>query len=132
MKKTILLIAAAFLMLACDGYGEKVTYDGTEVYYKDAALKTKAEATGAYLQEMGFTDGSSKSVQITKDSIYNFRMVVQEGMAQDSTRDVNFMALGFLLSKDVFDGENIHFDLCDNTFETIRTIPIEGFNTETD
>lgn len=132
MKKILTLIALALFIISCEGYGEKVTYDGTEVYYKDPALKSKAETTGAYLEEMGFTDGGSKSVQITKDSIYNFRMVVQEGMAQDSTRDVNFMALGFLLSKDVFDGENIHFDLCDNTFETIRTIPIEGFKTESE
>jgi hypothetical protein len=42
-----------------------------QVYYiKDSALKAKAEATGAYLQEMEFTDGSSKNLSNHKRLMY--------------------------------------------------------------
>ena len=128
MKKIILLLITG-IIVSCSNYGEKITQDGTEVYYEDPALKEMAEATAGYLKEMGFTDGTPKSVQITKDSMYNFRMVVQEGVEKDENMEVSFMALGFLLSKEIFDGEAINFQLCDNTFATIKSIPIEGAKT---
>ncbi len=120
-----ILLFCCVAMVACSGYGEKVTYDGTDVHYTEEALKEKADATGAYLQEIGFTDGFPKSVQITHDSIYHFRMVVQEGIESDKSMEVSFKALGMLLSEKVFEGESIHFDLCNATFDTIKTFPIE-------
>lgn len=127
--KTIFKIAAIFslvLLFACSGYGEKVSYDGTEIYYTEGVSKEVADKTGAYLEEMGFTDGTPKSVQLAKEENYHFKMVVQQQYAQDTTKDINFKALGFLLSQEVFDGEPLKFHICDNTFETIRTFPIEG------
>ncbi|MCB0457490.1 MAG: hypothetical protein R2776_00465 [Flavobacteriaceae bacterium] len=120
------VIFSLMLLLSCSGYGDKVTFDGTEVYYKDNVTQEMATKTGEYLQEMGFTDGSAKSVQLTKDSVYNFRMVVQKQFETDTTKDYSFMALGFLLSSEVFNGEALNFQLCDNTFKTVRNIPIEA------
>jgi hypothetical protein len=128
MKRILVLILVA-TFFSCSDYGEKITRNGTEVYFEDESIKETAEIAATYLEDMGFTDGTPKSVQITKDSIYNFRMVVQKGAENDKSMDVNFMALGFLLSKEVFDGEDINFQLCDNRFETLRTIPIEGLKT---
>ncbi len=124
--KRILVLGIATLLMACTSYGEKVTYNGTEVYYTEEITKETADAVGAYLEEMEFADGSSKSVQITKDSIYNFRMVTQEKYHEDTSMDISFQALGFLLSTEVFEGEPINFVICDNTFTTARTLYIEG------
>ncbi|MEZ4778871.1 MAG: hypothetical protein R2786_05750 [Flavobacteriaceae bacterium] len=114
------------LLVSCNSYGDKVVYDGTEIYYKEGVSEETAKEIGEYLQEMGFTDGSEKSVQLTKDSVYNFRMVVQKQFETDTTKDYSFMALGFLLSSEVFNGESLNFQLCDNTFKTVRTIPVQG------
>ena len=120
----VIMLCCCITLVACSGYGEKVTYDGTDVHYTQDDLKSKAEATGAYLEEIGFTDGDPKSVQITRDSVYHFRMVVQDGIAEDPSMEVSFKALGMLLSEKVFEGEPIHFDLCDDTFTTLKTVPI--------
>ena len=125
MKNLLVLVFALFL-LSCSNYGDKVVYDGTEIYYKDNVLQEKADQVGAYLEEIEFTDGTPKSVQITKDSVYNFRMVIQKGLENDESMEMSFKALGFLLSKEVFDGAPLNYQLCDNTFTTLKTIPIEG------
>ncbi|MEZ4874699.1 MAG: hypothetical protein R2793_04445 [Flavobacteriaceae bacterium] len=125
LKKLGWVLFALFI-ISCSGYGEKLVYDGTEVYYKEGVSEDLARKTGAYLQEMGFTDGTTKSVQLTKDSVHHFRMVVQDQYATDTSMDINFEALAFLLSEEVFDGENIRFELCNNTFKTLREIPVHA------
>ncbi len=112
MKKLVIVFVSLFLF-SCSNYGDKVVYDGTEVYYKDNILKEKADQVGDYLEEIEFTDGTPKSVQITKDSVYNFRMVIQEGLENDESMEMSFKALGCLLSKEVFDGAPLNYTLCD-------------------
>lgn len=120
------VIFSMVLLISCTGYGDKVVYDGTEIYYKEGVSEEIAKKTGEYLQEIEFTDGSVKSIQLTKDSVYNFRMVVQKQFETDTTKDFSFMALGFLLSEEVFEGASLNFQICDNTFKTVRNIPINA------
>ncbi|MDX1462953.1 MAG: hypothetical protein R3359_07850 [Marinirhabdus sp.] len=124
--QNMIVLGLALVVLACNSYGEKVEYNGTEVYYSEDVSKAIADEVGAYLVEMEFADGSTKSVQITKDSLYNFRMVTQEKYHNDTSMDINFQALGMLLSQEVFDGEPITFVICDNTFQEARSIQING------
>ena len=126
MKSLIILLLSATILAGCSNYGEKVVYDGTEVYYKDGATKTDADAVGKALQEMEFTDGTAKSVMVTKDSIYNFRMVTQDVYHTDTSVDINFQAVGYLLSNDAFNGESLNFQICDEVFKTKRNLYIEG------
>ena len=128
MKMTLKFVLGCLtiMLVACSSYGEKVEYDGTEVYYINGVSKKTADAVGAYLVSSGFANGSSKSVQISKDSIYSFRMVTQEQYQQDTSMDISFQAMGFLLSKEVFDGAPINFVICDATFGEARTLYIEG------
>lgn len=124
LKLLIAVLCIAFV--SCSNYGEKVTYEGTEVYYTEGVSKQKADAVGAYLVDMGFADGGAKSVQLTKDSIYNFRMVTQEKYHEDTSMDINFQALGLLLSTEVFNNEAINFVLCNELLETKRNLYIEA------
>lgn len=128
MRPIFTLLFLTILFTSCSNYGDKVVYDGTDVYYKDGATKAEADAVGAALQDMEFTDGSTKSVMITKDSIYNFRMVTMNQYHTDESMDINFQAVGYLLSSEAFNGSNLNFQICNETFETMRTIHIEGIS----
>ncbi len=122
MKKLLFLILP-LLLASCTDYGEKVTYNGTDVYYKDGATLEDADKLGAYLEEAEFADGVEKSVMIVKNEggNYVFRMVVQEGAEEGNDTMFQLMAMG--ISMGAFDNQPIDVDLCDNTFQTLKTIP---------
>lgn len=122
--KIVGLLALAFVVyvvLSIDGYGEKLEFNGTDVYYTEEVTETDAQKLGEYLVEAEFADGGEKSVQLSKrDSVYLFRMVVMEGVTKDSANDMTFLAMTYALSISVFDGAPVELVACDNTFETIR------------
>jgi len=126
MKK-LFILTLPLLLLSCTDYGEMVTYNGTDVYYKDGATQTDADKLGAYLEESEFADGNEKSVQIVKNEsgTWVFRMVVQEGAEEGDDTMFKLAALG--ISMGAFDGEPVDVDLCDNLFTTLKTIPY-GFS----
>jgi len=120
MKK-LLTILSIFFLFSCTEYGEKLTFNGTDVYYKDGVTKEQAQTLGEYLVEEEFADGGEKSVQILKDEVtgnLTFRMVVANDINED--QDMIFKVFAQALSTDVFNGEPVDFHICDNTFETIR------------
>lgn len=127
MKKALkvigFLVAAfvGFVIYSMDGYGEKLEFNGTDVYYTDEVTEADAQKLGEYLVSSEFADGGEKSVQLSKrDSVYLFRMVVIDGVTKDSANDISFMALAWTLSANVFDKAPVELEACDNTFETLR------------
>ena len=128
MKKLFPILTLA-LLTAC-GYGESVTFNGTEVYYKDGATLEDAEKLGEYLVESEFADGVEKSVMIVKneDGEYVFRMVVQEGAEEGNDALFGLMAMGISMS--AFDGEPVHFEACDVLFNTLKTVPYSSFGSD--
>lgn len=110
-----------YLAFFIDGYGEKLEFNGTDVYYTELVSEAEAQKLGAYLVSSEFADGGEKSVQLSRrDSVYLFRMVVMDGVTKDSTNDISFMALAWTLSANVFDNAPVELEACDNTFETLR------------
>ncbi len=123
LKVLGLLVVAfvAYVVFNLDGYGEKLEFNGTDVYYTDLVTEAEAQKLGEYLVESEFADGGEKSVQLSKrDSTYLFRMVVIDGVTEDSTNDVTFLAMTYTLSFGAFDGAPVELEACDDTFETIR------------
>jgi len=126
MKKVLtglfLVVAViTYLVFSSSSYGEKLEFNGTDVYYTDLVTETDAQKLGDYLIESEFADGNGKSVQLTKrDSTYLFRMVVIDGVTEDSTKDISFKALAMLISMQVFDDAPVELEACSNTFETLR------------
>lgn len=120
MRK-ILVLFITILFISCSNYGEKLTYSDTDVYYKDGATKQEAEQLGNYLVESGFSSkGKKKSVQLIRDNDSNnlvFRMVVGDGVVDDSSNDFIFKTFATSLSK-LYDNQPIDVHLCNNTFET--------------
>lgn len=110
-----------FVIYSMDGYGEKLEFNGTDVYYTEEVTEADAQKLGVYLLSSEFADGGEKSVQLSKrDSVYLFRMVVMDGITKDSTNDITFMAMAWTLSANVFDNAPVELEACDNTFETLR------------
>jgi len=119
---TVLIVALiGYVVFTMEGYGEKLEFNGTDVYYTEMVNEAEAQKLGDYLVETEFADGRSKSVQLSKrDSTYLFRMVVMDGIVEDSTNDITFLAMTYALSLGVFDGDPVELEACNNTFETLR------------
>lgn len=117
----LVVVFVVYVILSIDGYGEKLEFNGTDVYYQETVTEAEAQKLGEYLVEAEFADGGEKSVQLTRrDSIYVFRMVVKEGIVEDSANDITLTAMTYALSLGVFDGAPVELEACDNTFETLR------------
>lgn len=125
MKKIFTILALVTLFMSCSNYGEKLEFDGTEVYYTKGIEKAEATKLGQYLISSKFADGRKKSVQLTKDeetNRYNFRMVTAEKAAKDSTYNFIFKLMARQISDSVFDGKPVDFHVCDNTFNTLKVL----------
>ncbi len=115
------LVFVAYVVLSIEGYGEKLEFNGTDVYFTEEVTEAEAQKLGEYLVEAEFADGGSKSVQLSKrDSVYLFRMVVRDGIVEDSANDVTLLAMTYALSLAVFDGAPVELEACDDVFETLR------------
>lgn len=131
MKKVLtglffIIAVIAYFVFSSSSYGEKLEFNGTDVYYTDLVTEAEAQKLGEYLVESEFADGNEKSVQLTKrDSTYLFRMVVIEGATEDSIKDISFKALSMLISMQVFDNAPVELEACNNTFETLRVYSLK-------
>jgi len=125
MKKLILAISIAACLTACTNYGDKVSKDYLEVYYKGGATKEEAQKMLDYLYPQWKADSGKtdkKSVQLTKtgDTI-NFRMVVnKEKLA--AMNDETFYAMSNLFSEKLFNGKPVNMVFTDDGFKEIKTL----------
>ncbi|WP_457616361.1 hypothetical protein [Lutibacter sp.] len=123
MKKVIFSILLSVLVISCNDYGEKVTYNGTDVYYKNGVTEAQAHKLGKYLEESEFADGAEKSVQLVIDENTNnltFRMVTIDEAINDSSYDIIFKNFMRELSE-LFDNKPVDIHLCNDSFETVKT-----------
>ena len=121
--KTVLVLFAITLFLSCTGYGEKLVFNGTEVYYLDGIEKGEAENLGNFLVRSEFADGRTKSVQLTKNGNYVFRMVTNKDAQEKKQYEILFKVLASQISDSVFSGKPVDFDICTNTFESVKYLP---------
>ena len=122
--KETLFYFLVIIMIACNSYGTKKVFDGTEIYYKSPITESQVEDLGKYLIEEEFTDGQEKTIQMVKEGkTYVFRMVVKKGVEKDDEYIDMFKLLTVDLSAKVFDGEDVDIHLCDETLTTLRVVP---------
>ncbi len=133
MKATtspFILLLAAIGLFSCTNYGDKVSKDFVEVYYKDNISKEQAQQTLDLLYPSWNDSGNQKSVQLIKtgDTVY-FRMVVNEQKAKD-IKDDSYLQLANIISSSVFNGVPVNVDLTDNNFKTNRSLRFTKMDTE--
>lgn len=130
MKKTpqILVAISILFLMACSGYGTKLQFEKTKVYYTDKVEKSDAEKLGAFLVKSKFADENEKSIQLTKDETTNnfvFRMVTNKEAAEDKSYEGIFKIYTKQISDSVFNKQPVDFHICDNTFKTLKVITFE-------
>jgi hypothetical protein len=131
MKKILFTAALALILFACNDYGTKLEFDGTEVYYTENITETQAQALGKFLEESGFTDGTGKTVQLDKrDDTYLFRMVKKEDVELTDELKSTMSLFAVLISQSAFDGNAVDIELCNDRLETQHVIPWESGDTE--
>lgn len=133
MKSKIFAIVLlfAFVFTSCDGYGTKLKYQKTEVYYTNKVDKKEVEKLGYFLVSSGFADDNEKSVQLSKNEDsgnYEFRMVTTKEAAESETYVTIFKIFSKQISDSVFNKAPVDFHVCDNTFNTLKVIPFETKN----
>ena len=128
--KTILYIMVFLLLLSCSGYGDKLQYLQTEVYYTSKVDKVEAEKLGEFLVRSEFAGDNEKSIQLSKNDTnghYQFRMVTSKEAAESKSYETIFKLYAKQLSDSVFNKQPVDFHVCDNKFKTLKVIP---FNNE--
>ena len=119
--RTFLFLFLVTLFTACTGYGEKLEFDGTEVYYLDSVTKEEATQLGEFLVEGEFADDNRKSVQFSRDSHFNnlvFKMVVNPDIVDDPSYEYIFKTFTTELMEEF--GQTVDFHLANSVFETIK------------
>lgn len=119
-------------IFGCSGYGEKLQYAKTEVYYTDNIAKEEAEKLGEFLVSSGFAGENEKSIQLSKNKEnghYQFRMVTTKEAAESKTYETIFKYYAIQISDSVFNKQPVEFHICDNVFKTLKVIPFENKKT---
>ncbi len=124
MKQIIFFLLAVLTLSSCTNYGKKVKASNIEVYYNDGITKEKAQQTADYIYSLDTnpeTKENKKSFQLSEngDTIH-CKMVVNEEKFEDIPMS-SFQQIGFLLSKNVFDGKPVNLVLSTNKFKPIKT-----------
>lgn len=110
-------------------FGKLLEFNGGQLYYTSTVTIEEADRLGEHLIESGFFDGERKTVQLTKPgAVYEFRMVVLEGIEQD--QNYIRMAVFFVheLSENVFEGNPVAIHFCDSRMNTLIKISFMDFN----
>jgi hypothetical protein len=128
----LIVVSAALFAEGCAGkypseWGKRLQYGDCKLFYTPLVTEEKARKLGDYLVETGFfKKGNAGTVQITKEGdLYQFRMVVKEGVGDDTEflKAVGMFAAH--LSRNVFDNEMLEIHLCDKQFKTLQTVGFE-------
>lgn len=103
---------------------QKLMFKGSELYYTETVPREEAEKLGAYLSEQGFFSAESKvSVKIDKQSnAYKFSLIIDKSRLRDKEFELAVKDMIQELSENVFDGNKLDINLCDNVFKTLKTI----------
>ena len=131
--KFLIIFSFAILLSSCSGYGTKLDYNGTEVYFTDQVEKADAEKLGDYLVKSKFADGGEKSIQLTKDEKtknFVFRMVTTKEASESEMYKTVFKLFAKTISDSVFNKQPVDFHVCDNTFNTLKVIAFEDNKNE--
>ncbi len=117
-------------LFSCSDYGDKLSKDNVEVYYKGGIKKEEAQKTLDFLYPSWNEAGNQKSVQLARqaDTIV-FRMVIDEEKAK-AIGDEVYLQLANEISEAAFNGAPINMDLTNNTFESIRMLHYKKMDAE--
>lgn len=111
-------------------YGERLQYNGGEVYYTSRVHKDTAANVGIFLMEVGYFSPSRQNdpvaVQVDYDKKqFQVKFIFVPGLEKNESSDAHFFAtnMGSCLASSVF-GEPIAFHFADSTFRSLKTVEL--------
>jgi len=131
LKSLSLLSLMALLLSSCTDYGKKLKAEGTkgEVYYKgEGVTESDAKKLSDYLKEVKYFDETEKSVQLVKakDGGFDVRFVIDEKKLKETKgAEEGFVAMGALISKNVFGNQAVNICLADDHMKDIKVLPFD-------
>lgn len=108
-------------------WGKRFVYNGSSLFYASSVTEAEARKLGEYLLKAGFFQKEKKgTVQLNKEGeIYQFRMVVKEGMEKDMEFIKTAGMFAAEISRDVFEERPLEIHLCDNKLKTVQAVTFE-------
>ncbi|MEO5782556.1 MAG: hypothetical protein ABIQ07_04750 [Ginsengibacter sp.] len=133
LKLSCVLLFSLVVCVSCNTspYGKKVKVnDRIEVFIKNEANEAEAKKLGNFIDSTWKMSTNQKSFQLSKDiGQYTVRMVVDENkIKEDSSLDVSFMAIQFLLEENVFKGSKVILILTNDSFKDIKSFQSHSFD----
>jgi hypothetical protein len=119
------LVSIAFVvfLFGCSNYGEKLIFNGGELYYTSAVTINEAQRLGNYLVNSKYYDGNNKTVQLNKENgTYEVRLVIKKGLENDQEVVSLMKTFARDISIEVFGGASVDIHLCDNQLNTLRVV----------
>lgn len=117
----VIVLAASY-----QPHGTRIALKGdSELYYTKDVTKAEADKLAAFLNDKYVPADRQVSVQLAKPGgVHQVRFVIDEAKRNDV--DVPFLALGYLMSMDVFGNQPLEIHLCDTSLKTLKTLDIKG------
>lgn len=109
----------------CTAYGRKLNFNGAELFYAEDVNRTTVQRLGHFLVDESIYNGEKISTQISKNgTTYEFRIVVSEGIENDTHHLAYFTELSRRMSDTVFNGAAVDIHLCDNLLKTKKVVSL--------
>jgi hypothetical protein len=110
-----------------EGFGQKIDYGGSEVFYAKEVSETDARALGTFLRESGFFDDSHpKSVRLSLDrDRLVICFIVREAAVNDPQVQQGFQSIGQKASQRAFGGRPVVVELCGEDFTVKKRLRSE-------
>jgi hypothetical protein len=145
-KKKLLFVfgsAALLLMSSCcvgaialaifyQPYGKRIDLNaGSQLYYTKTVTEPEARQLAQLLNDKFLSDNDpAVTFQLNKEAqTYQVRVVIKEG--KETEAELPFMALGFLISMQVFENAPLEVHLCDKYLKTIKVLEIKKSESKT-
>lgn len=133
----ILLILGCLLGVSCNrlSHGEKIKFEGFDVYYGKGATKGDAQKLGDYFVGLGLNEASSdrKSMQVQKSGdTYVVKFIVSDDAEIDPQKVESFEFIGYMLSALVFNETPVDVHLCGDGFQTRKELRFAEYSAKLD
>lgn len=117
----VIVLAASY-----QPHGTRIALKGdSELFYTKDVSKPEADKLAAFLNDKYVPADRRVSVQLAKPAgVHQVRFVIDESKVNDV--DVPFLALGYLMSIDVFGNGPLEVHLCDANLKTLKTLEVKG------
>ncbi len=122
MKHFLYVAMLSALFSSCSNLGDRIDFEGDEVYYKSPVTETEAAAIGQFLKDYQYFTGSGFTVQVVKNDQLTVNFATVEGIENDEEVIVGYYFLLVDMSNAVMAGKPLDIALCDDKLQVKKVL----------